>query len=110
METESVPLPAGATVNDDNVVCRVCGSDNVAFVCKTPNEHGSVEFVSRFSCAECGAAFIGNELADEELDAAYASLGTGDYYKEIGCENREKMRTAVTNLKQFAGADAAITA
>ena len=108
MQSESATFSAASADYDQDVACRVCGSANAKFICETPNEHGVVDTIRNYSCRDCGIAFVGNRFTHAELGAAYATLGSGEYYKEIRLENREKMRTATMNLKKFADADSAI--
>lgn len=80
----------------------------VEFICTTANHHSSTREIEVFRCRRCGLVFVANELTDEELETAYGSLDSTQYYSEIARENHEKMRTAAANILKFADGDARV--
>lgn len=79
--------------------CRVCHSNRVSFLCEVPNSHTSSSILESYRCNECGSAFIGNDISNDELGEAYASIDTGAYYDEVEAPTKRKMNTVVSNVK-----------
>lgn len=82
--------------------CRVCRGSEARFLCDTPNEHSKSRVLHHYQCIRCGAVFVGNEIDNEELGAAYATLDSTKYYEEIENENRRKMTTATHDVRCLA--------
>jgi 2-polyprenyl-3-methyl-5-hydroxy-6-metoxy-1,4-benzoquinol methylase len=108
MKSDSMSFPAAVTKKASETKCRVCSSGNTTFICNTPNGHSATELISTFRCNNCGLVFVGNEFFDEELSIAYGSLDSGEYYDEIAKENREKMASAIVNLRKVADPESKI--
>src|SRR5687767_6710775 len=83
------------------IICKVCASHAVMFLCETYNGHSSTEYIRHYRCRSCQLVFVANQFDDSELGEAYSSLDSTDYYQEIENENREKMNTAARNLKKI---------
>lgn len=80
-------------------LCRLCGSGNNIYLCDTPNEHSKTKVLSHYLCRECGSVYVGNEIASDELQAAYKTLDMDQYYTDIERENRQKMERALAFVK-----------
>lgn len=84
-----------------NPKCRVCGSAHTIYLCKTYNEHSKTTTLIHYRCVECGSVFVGNNVDSEELGIAYSTLDAKKYYEEIENENKKKMATATSHLKEL---------
>lgn len=82
--------------------CKVCGNEDVLYLCKVYNGHSETKEIHNYKCKSCGLVFVGNDLTDEELGVAYSSLDSTEYYREIADENRRKMDYAVKKILHFA--------
>ena len=82
--------------------CKICTSASLEFICETENTHSPTRTIENVRCRRCGLVFVANEFTDEELGTAYGTLDSTEYYNEIARENREKMRTAASNILKFA--------
>lgn len=82
-----------------NPNCRVCGSTNTIYLCKTYNEHSMTTTLEHYRCGKCGSVFVGNDIDSEELGVAYSTLDSKKYYEEIESQNKRKMTTAISHLK-----------
>lgn len=78
--------------------CKICGGP-AEFICTTPNEHGSVREIQNCRCLDCGLVFVANDLTDQELSDAYATLDSAAYYARIKVETAAKINTACIGLK-----------
>ena len=90
--------------NEDRaiVICRICRSSNLIYLCETYNEHSKTTKINHYRCNECGSVFVGNDIDSEELSVAYSTLDFKQYYDEIEeSAQRGKMATAITNLNQL---------
>lgn len=81
--------------------CRVCGSANTVYLCETYNEHSNTRILEHRRYAECGSVFVSNDIGSEELGIAYSDLDSTRYYEEIESENREKIASAIRNLRDL---------
>ena len=80
----------GNNIINEQTVCRVCDCAEITFLCSTENEHSSRTELNHYKCNNCGSVFIGDKVESEELEVAYATLYTIDYYKDIEIENKNK--------------------
>lgn len=83
------------------MVCRVCSSQHVEYLCDTVNEHSMTAIIMNYRCRDCGSVFVGNDISSDELGAAYSTLDSTGYYEEIALENRQKMKTAIAHLNNL---------
>jgi 2-polyprenyl-3-methyl-5-hydroxy-6-metoxy-1,4-benzoquinol methylase len=86
--------------------CRVCYATDIAYLCNTYNEHSKTTSISHYKCSTCGSVFVGNDVDNEELVVAYASMDLTDYYEEIKSTNIKKMDTSIADLKTICGVKA----
>jgi SAM-dependent methyltransferase len=96
--------PAGST----DVVCRVCGSRNNAYLCRTFNEHSRTKWLDNFRCLDCGSVFIGNVISDEELAGAYSTVDEAAYYRETADASAPKFNKAAQDLSRVVSHSAEI--
>lgn len=88
--------------------CRVCGGSNVHFLCHTYNEHSRTSQIAHFRCRECGSVYVANSFEPDELAAAYSTRDTVTYFREIKEENERKIASAMADVRELAGPEAAI--
>jgi 2-polyprenyl-3-methyl-5-hydroxy-6-metoxy-1,4-benzoquinol methylase len=79
----------------------VCSSQKVSYLCDTHNHHSQTKIINHYRCNDCGSVFVGNKINGDELGIAYSTLDSDGYYAEIEAENRKKMVTAITDLKDL---------
>ena len=80
------------------VRCKVCGM-NTRHLCDTANEHGEISVIRNFRCVNCGLVFVGNEITNDQLGTAYATMDSERYYAEVGKTEERKFATSLTNLR-----------
>jgi 2-polyprenyl-3-methyl-5-hydroxy-6-metoxy-1,4-benzoquinol methylase len=85
-------------MNTAMVNCRVCGGLERQYVCSTNNNHSATQ-PDCFRCLQCGSVYVGNDISDQELGEAYATLDEGTYYKLIESTNVEKLKNITEFLK-----------
>lgn len=88
--------------------CRICGSQNIRQLCETPTHRVTEGRVKHFLCRDCGSAFIGTRVSDEELAAAYGSRDRTQYYKETLRQAELKIGLVVRALQDRGLSDRAV--
>ena len=73
----------GINSTQEQTVCRVCDNAEITFLCFTENEHSYSTKLNHYKCKNCGSVFVGNKVESQELEVAYATLNTEDYYENI---------------------------
>jgi SAM-dependent methyltransferase len=91
-----------------STTCRVCGSDDVAFLCQSHNEHSKTQSLDNYRCRSCGSVFIGNPITTEELAEAYSTLDERTYYEETAIASLEKFNNAAQDIASLVPRDAEI--
>ena len=80
--------------------CKVCGGESY-YLCATPNTHGEISTIHHCRCRVCGLVFVGNAITFEQLGAAYATLDTKSYYREVGETEERKFAASLRDLRQL---------
>ncbi len=81
--------------------CKICGGGS-RYLCATPNEHGELHTIHHYRCRDCGLVFVGDAVTNDQLGAAYATLDTKSYYREVGETEERKFATSLRDLQQLA--------
>jgi SAM-dependent methyltransferase len=82
------------------IACKVCGGTS-RYLCATPNEHGAIPTIHHYRCDACGLVFVGDDVTNEQLGEAYATLDTKSYYRDVGKTEEKKFATSVLDLKRL---------
>jgi SAM-dependent methyltransferase len=93
-----------ATGTMHQVPCKVC-AHTAPLLCVLPDPYSSIGHIHIQRCASCGLVFVGDNVTDELLMQAYASLDSEAYYRETEKELVRKMTRSAADLCQFGGAE-----
>ena len=75
--------------DNDSLPCKVCCSPS-EYLLSLPNTHSETTSLDVYVCSSCDLVFVGNDLGDDELAAAYQTLDSKSYYETMAREARAK--------------------